>query len=66
VVPDLEFGNMLVKQLQYLEGSQLAGSVLGTKVPMILTCPADSAATRSTSCAGAVLLHYANSPMDEK
>jgi phosphate acetyltransferase len=65
VVPDLESGNMLAKQLEYLGGAQLAGIVLGTKVPVILTSRADSAATRLTSCAVAVLLHYANHPMGE-
>jgi phosphate acetyltransferase len=59
VVPDLESGNMLVKQLQYLCGAQLAGIVLGARVPIILTSRADSAETRLTSCAVAVLLHYA-------
>jgi phosphate acetyltransferase len=66
VVPDLESGNMLAKQLEYLGGAQLAGIVLGTKVPVILTSRADSAATRLTSCAVAVLLHYANNPIDGK
>jgi len=61
VVPDLESGNMLAKQLEYLGGAQLAGIVLGARVPVILTSRADSAATRLTSCAVAVLLHYANS-----
>ena len=65
VVPDLESGNMLAKQLEYLGGAQLAGIVLGAKVPVILTSRADSAATRLTSCAVALLLHYANNPMDE-
>jgi phosphotransacetylase len=65
VVPDLESGNMLAKQLEYLGGAQLAGIVLGTKVPVILTSRADSAATRLTSCAVAVLLHYANHPVEE-
>lgn len=59
VVPDLESGNMLVKQLEYLGGAQLAGIVLGARVPVILTSRADSAATRLASCAVAVLLHYA-------
>jgi phosphate acetyltransferase len=66
VVPDLESGNMLAKQLEYLGGAQLAGIVLGAKVPVILTSRADSAATRLTSCAVAVLLHYANNPKEEK
>jgi phosphate acetyltransferase len=65
VVPDLESGNMLAKQLEYLGGAQLAGIVLGTKVPVILTSRADSAATRLTSCAVAVLLHYANNPVED-
>ena len=60
VVPDLESGNMLAKQLEYLGGAQLAGIVLGAKVPTILTSRADSAETRLTSCAVAMLLHYAN------
>jgi len=62
VVPDLESGNMLAKQLEYLGGAQLAGIVLGTRVPAILTSRADSAETRLTSCAVAVLLHYATHP----
>jgi len=62
VVPDLESGNMLAKQLEYLGGAQLAGIVLGARVPTILTSRADSAATRLTSCAVAVLLHYAAHP----
>jgi phosphate acetyltransferase len=63
VVPDLESGNMLAKQLEYLGGAQLAGIVLGARVPAILTSRADSAATRLTSCAVAVLLHYFNHPL---
>ena len=59
VVPDLESGNMLAKQLEYLGGAQLAGIVLGARVPVILTSRADSAATRLTSCAVAALLHQA-------
>ncbi len=59
VVPDLESGNMLAKQLEYLGGAQLAGIVLGARVPTILTSRADSAETRLTSCAVAVLLHHA-------
>jgi phosphate acetyltransferase len=62
VVPDLESGNMLAKQLEYLGGAQLAGIVLGARVPTILTSRADSAETRLVSCAVAVLLHYAAPP----
>ena len=60
VVPDLESGNMLAKQLEYLGGAQLAGIVLGARVPIILTSRADSAEARLASCAVAVLCHYAN------
>ncbi len=65
VVPDLESGNMLAKQLEYLGGAQLAGIVLGARVPVILTSRADSAETRLTSCAVAVLLHYATHPVEK-
>ncbi|HUN83621.1 MAG TPA: bifunctional enoyl-CoA hydratase/phosphate acetyltransferase [Terracidiphilus sp.] len=64
VVPDLESGNMLAKQLEYLGGAQLAGIVLGARVPVILTSRADSAETRLTSCAVAVLLHYDTHPLE--
>jgi phosphate acetyltransferase len=66
VVPDLESGNMLAKQLEYLGGAQLAGIVLGARVPVILTSRADSAETRLTSCAVACLLHYATHPFEMK
>lgn len=56
VVPDLESGNMLAKQLQYLAESQAAGVVLGARVPVILTSRADTSLTRLTSAAVAVLL----------
>jgi phosphate acetyltransferase len=56
VVPDLESGNMLAKQLEYLGGARLAGIVLGAKVPIILTSRADSAESRVASCAIAFLL----------
>ncbi len=64
VVPDLESGNMLAKQLEYLGGAQMAGIVLGARVPVILTSRADSAQTRLTSCAVAVLLHYDTHPLE--
>ena len=56
VVPDLEAGNMLVKQLDYLADAQSAGIVLGARVPIILTSRADSPLAHSVSCALAVLL----------
>jgi phosphotransacetylase len=56
VVPDLEAGNMLAKQLTFMSGAEAAGIVLGATVPIILTSRADSARTRLDSCALAVLL----------
>ena len=56
VVPDLEAGNMLVKQLIYLAGAEAAGIVLGARLPIILTSRADSEAARLASCALAQLL----------
>jgi phosphotransacetylase len=56
VVPDLEAGNMLVKQLQYLAGARAAGIVLGARAPIVLTSRADSALEREVSCAVALLL----------
>jgi phosphate acetyltransferase len=51
LVPDLESGNMLAKQLEYLGGARLAGIVLGATVPIILTSRADSSESRVASCA---------------
>lgn len=56
IVPDLEAGNMLAKQLEYLAGAQIAGIVLGARVPIILTSRADKTLSRLGSCAIAVLL----------
>jgi phosphate acetyltransferase len=55
VVPDLEAGNILVKELEYLGGAELAGVVLGASVPIVLTSRADSAQARVASCALALL-----------
>jgi len=49
VVPDLESGNMLSKQLQYLAGASSCGVVLGARVPIALTSRADGAAARMAS-----------------
>jgi phosphate acetyltransferase len=62
VVPDLESGNMLVKQLDYLADSQAAGIVLGGRVPIALTSRADSPLERVASCALAVLAAHAATP----
>jgi phosphotransacetylase len=59
VVPDLEAGNMLAKQLTFLAGADSAGLVLGARVPIILTSRADSVRSRIASCAVAVLAAYA-------
>jgi phosphate acetyltransferase len=55
VVPDLEAGNMLAKNLSFLAKANAAGIVLGARVPIILTSRADSVRTRMASCAVAVL-----------
>lgn len=58
VVPDLEAGNMLAKNLTFLSGADAAGIVLGARVPVILTSRADNVRTRLASCAVASLLAY--------
>jgi phosphate acetyltransferase len=58
VVPDLESGNMLVKQLQSLAGAEAAGVVLGARVPLILTGRTANAKSRLTSSAVAALLAH--------
>ena len=65
VVPDLESGNMLAKQLEYLGDADTAGIVLGARVPIVLTSRADARDTRLASCAVAVLLahHYQKAPL---
>src|SRR6476659_4453349 len=55
VVPDLEAGNMLAKNLSFLAQADAAGIVLGARVPIILTSRADSVRTRMASCAVAAL-----------
>jgi phosphate acetyltransferase len=55
LVPDLEAGNMLVKQLGYLAEAQGAGIVLGARIPIILTSRADSVLARMASCAVALV-----------
>lgn len=64
VVPDLESGNMLAKQLEFMGQAASAGIAIGARVPIVLTSRADSRATRLASCAIAVLLahRYRSSP----
>ena len=59
LAPDLEAGNILAKQLQYLAGASGAGIVLGTRVPIVLTSRADTARTRLTSVAVMKLVAHA-------
>jgi phosphate acetyltransferase len=58
VVPDLEAGNMLAKNLAYFAKADGAGIVLGARVPVVLTSRADTPRARMASCAVASL--YAN------
>jgi phosphate acetyltransferase len=55
VVPDLESGNMLAKNLAYFAKADGAGIVLGARVPVVLTSRADTARARMASCAIAAL-----------
>jgi len=64
VVPDLEAGNMLAKNLSFLAGADAAGVVLGARVPIILTSRADNVRTRLASAAVAAL--YAHARMTGK
>lgn len=56
VVPNIESGNALAKQLIFLGGADAAGIVLGARVPIILTSRADRTRTRLLSCAVAMAL----------
>jgi phosphate acetyltransferase len=58
VVPDLEAGNMLAKNLTFLSGADAAGIVLGARAPIILTSRADNVRTRMASCAVAMLFAH--------
>ncbi len=55
MVPDLEAGNMLAKNLTFLAGADAAGIVLGARVPVVLTSRADSIIARRASCAVAAI-----------
>ncbi len=57
IVPNIEAGNMMAKQLAYLGAAEAAGLVLGASVPIILTSRADSAHSRLASAAMAVLMN---------
>jgi phosphate butyryltransferase len=57
VVPGIDAGNMLAKQLTYLSHAEAAGIVLGGRAPIILTSRSDDDMARLASCAVAVLHH---------
>ena len=59
LVPDLEAGNILAKQLTFLANADSAGLVVGARVPVILTSRADSVRSRIASCAVAVRVAHA-------
>lgn len=59
LVPDLEAGNMLAKELTFLANADAAGIVLGARVPIILTSRANSVRARMASCAVAALYAHA-------
>lgn len=55
LVPDIEAGNILVKSFVYSAGAKVAGVLIGTKAPVVLTSRADSAESKFYSIAAAVL-----------
>ncbi len=55
VVPNIEAGNMVYKDLALMADAQVAGLVIGARVPVVLTSRADTAAARRFSAAAAVL-----------
>jgi phosphate acetyltransferase len=59
LVPDLEAGNILAKQLSFLANADSAGLVLGARVPIILTSRADNVRSRIASCGVAMLAAHA-------
>ncbi|MFT7136838.1 MAG: phosphate acetyltransferase, partial [Akkermansiaceae bacterium] len=61
IVPDLESGNMIAKQLIYLAGADAGGVVLGARVPIVLTSRADGVLSRIASAAMAqIFAHSTN------
>lgn len=66
LVPNLEAGNMLAKQLALIANAVSAGIILGASVPIILTSRADGVRSRVGSCAIAVMLAHAKRVTDLK
>ena len=60
IVPELEAGNILAKELEFVAHAEVAGIVVGARIPIVLTSRAESVATRVASCALAA--HYAARP----
>jgi phosphotransacetylase len=63
LVPDIEAGNMLAKQLTFFNGADGAAIVLGAQLPIILTSRSDPARTRVASCAVALLVARSRRPV---
>jgi phosphate acetyltransferase len=59
LVPDVESGNILAKNLTFLANADSAGLVLGARVPIVLTSRADSVRSRIASCAVGMLSAHA-------
>ena len=57
MVPGIDAGNMLAKQLSFVSHAEGAGLVLGARVPVILNSRSDSPMSRLASCAVASLHH---------
>jgi len=55
IVPNIEAGNIMVKEFKYFSKAIMPGIIMGTKVPIILTSRADGATTRTASCALGIL-----------
>ena len=58
IVPNIEAGNMLAKELIYIARAEAAGLVIGARVPIMLTSRADNDRSRLASCALAALYNY--------
>jgi phosphate acetyltransferase/phosphate butyryltransferase len=61
----MEAGSMLVEQLELLADAQVAGLVVGARVPVILTTRTDSALTRLGSCALALLMSQSQRTLEK-
>ncbi|HNT06325.1 MAG TPA: phosphate acyltransferase, partial [Anaerolineae bacterium] len=56
VAPDLDAGNILSKNLEYLASAKMAGIVMGAAAPVVLTSRSDPPRARVYSLALASLL----------